>query len=160
MNRTNKNVVTNVTSASVKWNFGVCDFSPDEKRRMTKHVRWPHTGHNQNSAVDQFVPHNSWHFPSVDKVFEFSLDTIAYRTLNDANLCDITYHHKYNNSPATKSPKSQGHSSEKSICFPQLGSKIELGVLMIVGLLLLRGCFKGPTELFDLWAFHANTNRS
>lgn len=32
-----------------------------------------------------------------------SLDTIAYRTLSDANLCDITYHHEYNNKPATKS---------------------------------------------------------
>lgn len=50
-----------------------------------------------------FVSHNSWHFPCLDRVFVFSLDTIAYRTLNDANLCDITYHHKYNNSPATKS---------------------------------------------------------
>lgn len=82
----------------------------------------------------------------LDRVF--SSDTIAYRTLNDAHLRDVTYHHKYNNSPATKShtasQKSQGHSSEKSalhncMCFPQLGSKIELGVLMIVGLLLLRG---------------------
>lgn len=109
MHKTNKNGVTNVTS-SVKWNLGVCDFSPDEKRRMTKHVRWPHTGHNQNSAVDQFVSHNSWHFLFVfffffflDRVFVFSLDTIAYRTLNDAHLHDIIYHHKYNNSPATKS---------------------------------------------------------